>query len=164
MQGELKKTPNQSTRLSQNKPKSLLALCSHLTNGFNTCISFARTAKFSTRECFLAIGDKGHWDYSKFLWYNDKGQEIPKANATLEWLSNNRSCSHQITNKHGPGPLKKLQRRNNARKAQQMTEFCNQVTSTYLSNMAQRIKPLNRSLVQIYALRGFSLSFFEIIT
>lgn len=45
-----------------------------------------------------------------------------------------------------------------------MTEFCDQATSTYLSTTAQCIKPLDRSLVQIYALCGFSLSFFEIIT
>lgn len=45
-----------------------------------------------------------------------------------------------------------------------MTEFCDQVPSTYLSTTAQHIKPLNRSLVQIYTLCGFSLSFFEIIT
>lgn len=45
-----------------------------------------------------------------------------------------------------------------------MTEFCDQVSSTYLSTTAQHIKTLNRSLVQIYTLCGFSLSFFEIIT
>lgn len=63
-----------------------------------------------------------------------------------------------------PEPLKELQRRNNASQAQQMTEFCDQATSTYLSTTAQCIKPLDRSLVQIYTLCGFSLSFFEIIT
>lgn len=45
-----------------------------------------------------------------------------------------------------------------------MTEFCDQVTSIYLSTTAQHIKTLNRSSVQIYTLHGFSLSFFEIIT
>lgn len=45
-----------------------------------------------------------------------------------------------------------------------MTEFCDQLTSAYLSTTAQHIKPLNRSFIQIYTLRGFSLSSFEIIT
>lgn len=45
-----------------------------------------------------------------------------------------------------------------------MTEFCDQLTSTYLSTTAQHIKPVNRSFIRIYTLRGFSLSSFEIIT